>query len=175
MRKDSTLGLSPAKLARLLGITLDSGSGEVGENSTQNTSELIQAHLAGTLPFDTTVIEELPAIIGRLRNDLIAHAGKTLGGVLTDPESDLDTIKKVRQHAKKMASRRNSKAKHAVAIAIYFAAIANALIFHETKITTHSYESLKASFGDLAVKQWMPDELVRLFTKASKRCRKKAP
>jgi hypothetical protein len=175
MRKDSTLGLSPAKLARLLGITLDSGTGKGRRNSIQTTSELIRAHLAGTLPFDTTVIEELPAIIGRLRHDLIAQGGKTLGEVLADPQSDLDAIKKIRQHAKRMASRRNSEAKHAVAIAIYFAAIANALIFHKTKITTHSYGSLGASFGNLAKKPWMPTELVSLFTKACRQCRKKAP
>ncbi len=174
MRKDSTLGLSPAKLARLLGITLGSGSGEKRRNSAQTTSELIQAHLAGTLPLDTTVIEELPAIIGRLRDDLIAHGGKTLGDVLTDPKSDLDTIKKVRQHAKRMAYRKNSGAKHAVAIAIYFAAIANALVFHSTKITTHSYRSLRVSFGDLAKRPWMPAELVKLLAKAHKMCRKKA-
>ena len=104
MHKDSTLGLSPAKLARLLGITLDCGSGEGRRNTAQNTSELIQAHLAGTLPFDTTVIEELPAIIGRLRNDLISRGGKTLGNVLTDPKSDLDTIKKIRMNSQEQSN-----------------------------------------------------------------------
>lgn len=173
MSKDSTLGLSPAKLARLLGITLDSKSDKERENPAPNISQLIQTHLAGTLPFDSTVIDELPAIIGRLHKDLMPHAGRTLGDVLTDPKSDLDTIKKVRRYAKRIAARKSSKAKHAVAIAIYFAAIANALTFHNVKITTHSYESLNASFDNLADKQWMPTELVRLFTKACKVCRKK--
>ena len=174
MRKDSTLGLSPERLARLLGITLHSVGGEAKEDSVQYISELLQAHLAGTLPFDAAVIDELPAIIGRLRNELIAHAGETLGEVLTSPESDLDTLKKVRQYAKRMASRKSPKAKHAVAVAIYFAAIANALIFHNTKITTHSYRSLKVSFDNLAKRPWMPAGLVKLFTKVHKICRKKA-
>ncbi|KPK38329.1 MAG: hypothetical protein AMJ65_13030 [Phycisphaerae bacterium SG8_4] len=174
MRKDSTLGLAPERLARLLGITLHSAAGKGKEDSAQDISELIRAHLAGTLPFDTTVIDELPVIIGRLRNELIARAGETLGAVLTSPESDLDTLKKVRQYAKRMASSKSPKAKHAVAVAIYFAAIANALVFHHTKMTTHSYGSLRTSFGDLAKRPWMPTELVRLLTKAHKICRKKA-
>ena len=175
MRKDSTLGLSPGKLARLLGITLDSESGDERKDFVRSASDLIQAHLAGTLPFETAVTDELPAIIGRLRDDLIAHGGKTLGDVLTDPKSDLDTIRSIRRYAKRMASRKSSKARHAVAIAIYFAAIANALTFHDVKITTHSYGSLRASFGNLAKKPWMPAELVRLFTKACKLCRKSKP
>jgi hypothetical protein len=173
MDRDSTLGLNPERLARLLGITLDSESDEERENPIHSTSELIRAHLAGRLPFDTTVIDDLPAIIGRLHKDLAPHAGRTLGDVLTDPKSDLDTIRKVRRYGKRMASRKSSEAKHAMAIAIYFAAIASALIFHDVKITTYSYRSLKASFGNLADKPWMPTVLIGLFTKGREVCRSK--
>ena len=173
MSKNSTLGLSPDRLARLLGITLTSEHYDEDENIDHSASRLMQAHLAGTLPLDTKVIDELPAIIGRLRKDLIPYAEKTLGEVLTNPKSDLDIIKRVRRYAKRMAARKNTKAKHAVAIAIYFTAIANALIYHNVKITTHSYQSLKSSFDNLANKSWMPIELTRLLVKASKICRRK--
>lgn len=173
MSKGSTLGLSPERLARLFGIALDSDSKKETKNSTHTASELINAHLAGTLPFDSTVIDELPAIIGRLRKELVPNAGRTLGEVLLDQKSDLDTIKKVRIYAKKMASRKNNKAKHAMSIAIYFAAIANALLFHDVKITTHSYQSLKESFDNLNAKSWMPVKLVKLFTEAGKVCQNK--
>ena len=171
MSKDSTLGMSPERLARLLGVTLVSESDDDSNDSVQSTSQLIQAHLAGTLPLDTTVIDELPAIIGRLHKESTTRVGKSLGDVLTDPKSDLDTIKKIRRHAKRMAVRKSPKARHSVAIAIYFAAIANALIFHDVKITRHSDESLDGSFTKLVAKSWMPTELVQLFEKARKVCR----
>ncbi len=47
MNEDSTSGLSPGKLARLFGVTLHSECGKDGENSVQNITELIQAHLGG--------------------------------------------------------------------------------------------------------------------------------
>ena len=171
MNEDSTLGLDPGKLARLLGITLYSGRDKDREDSVESMSELLHAHLAGTLPLDTTLMDELPVLIGRLREDLARHAGKSLGDVLTDSKSDLETLKKIRRYAKRMAARKKPRARHAVAIAIYFAAIANALAFHDVKITTHSCESLKASFGNLANKPWMPAKLVRVFRKAGKACK----
>jgi len=168
MNKESTSGLNPVKLARLFGITLHSEGSKDRENSIENMAELIQAHLAGALPLDTAIIDELPVLIGRLQRDLSHHAGRTLGDVLTDSESDLEIIKKVRRYAKRMAARN----RHAVAITIYFAAIANALVFHQVKITTHSYESLETSFGNLVNKPWMPARLVRVFAKARKVCRR---
>jgi len=172
MNKESTSGLSPVKLARLFGITLHSEGSKDRENSIENMAELIQAHLAGALPLDTAIIDELPVLIGRLQRDLSHHAGRTLGDVLTDSESDLEIIKKVRRYAKRMAARKSPSDRHAVAITIYFAAIANALVFHQVKITTHSYESLETSFGNLVNKPWMPARLVRVFAKARKVCRR---
>jgi len=126
------------------------------------------------LPLDTTVVEELPTILGRLQKDLLPHGGKTLGEVLTDPKSDLAAIKKIREYAKTMAARKGAGTERAVAVAIYYAAIASALLFHNVKITTHSYELLDASFEKLIGKAWMSPELTQLFTKARKLCRKRS-
>ena len=173
MRKDSTLGLNPESLARLLGIALYSDSDEGKDNSTHTTAQLLKARLAGTLPLDTTVVEELPAILGQLRKNLMPLGGRTLGEALIDSKSDLGVIKKIRRYAKKMASRKRSEADRAVAVAIYYAAIANALVFHDVKVTTHSYESLEASFAKLINKPWMSAELNILFVRSIKLCRKK--
>jgi len=173
MRKDSTLGLNPESLARLLGIALYSDPDEGKDKSTDTTAQLLKARLAGTLPLDTTVVEELPAILGQLRKDLMPLGGRTLGEALIDPKSDLGVIKKIRRYAKKMASRKRSEADRAVAVAIYYAAIANALVFHDVKVTTHSYESLEASFAKLINKPWISAELNILFVRALKLCQKK--
>lgn len=171
MSKDSTLGLSPERLACLLGISLGSESDEEEENSAHSASQLIQARLAGTLPLDTTVVDELPAILGQLRKDLMPHGGRTLGEALTDPDSDLGIIKKIRKYAKKMTSRKVSEAERAVAIALYFAAIAHGLVFHDVKITTYSYDSLIGSFNKLIGKAWMPRKLRELYIQACEVCK----
>lgn len=173
MRKNSTLGLNPESLARLLGIALYLNSDEGKDNSTHTTAQLLKARLAGTLPLDTTVVEELPAILGQLRKDLMPLGGKTLGEVVTDSKSDIGAIKKIRQYAKKMASRKRSETDRAVAVAIYYAAIASALVFHDMKVTTYSYESLEASFAKLINKPWISAELNILFVRALKLCQKK--
>lgn len=173
MKKDSTSGLSPKRLASLLGIALDNDSGGDKNNPEHNTAELLNARLNGMLPLDTTVVEELPVILGRLYKDIMPSAGKTLGQVLTDSKSNLDTIKKIREYAKKMTSRKVLSGEKAVAVAIYYAAIANALLFHDIKITTYSYKSLDDSFIRLINKPWISTELAKLFIDASKICRKK--
>ncbi len=173
MNKDSTSGLSPKRLARLLGIGLESEQEKDRGKSDFNTAELLNVRLEGILPLDTTIVEELPAILGRLFRDFIPCDRKNLGQVLTNPKADLDTIQKIRGYAKKMASRKEPGAEKTVAVAIYYAAIANALLYHDIKITTHSYESLTDSFQRLSGKPWMSAELTGLLKKACALCRKK--
>lgn len=50
-------------------------------------------------------------------------------------------------------------------MAIYYAAVAGALVFHDSKITEHSFERLERAFGMLIAKTWMASELVGLFEK----------
>lgn len=171
MANTSTLGFSPERLARLLGITFDLAGGEARKNEADTIAQLLEMRLSGSLPLDTRVIDELPVIIGKLRDSLLPHGGKSLGDVLNDPESDLDMIKKVRRYAKKMASQKKTDVEHAVDVAVYFAAIANALVFHDVKITTHSYQSLETSLEKLIDKPWMSSDLTRLFAKARKVCK----
>jgi hypothetical protein len=173
MKKDSTSGLSPKRLARLLGIGLEHKHEKTPSESDFYAGELLNARLEGILPIDTTIIEELPAILGRLFKDLVLGDRRSLGQVLIDPKADLDVIQRIRIYAKKMASRKEPGAEKTVAVAIYYAAIANAMLFHNMKITTHSYKSLIDSFQRLSDKPWMTTELARLFKKAFKLCRKK--
>ncbi|UCG59807.1 MAG: hypothetical protein JSU70_09855 [Phycisphaerales bacterium] len=171
MKTDSILGLDPKRIARLFGITFDSDNQENG-NSDEVTAEYLQACLAATVTTDTQVMGGWPGIIRRLRGDNGHDPEQTLGDVLTRPGSKLSTIRKIRRYAKQRASRESSEAERSVAITIYFTAIANALLFHGVKITTHPYESLETSFGMLIAKRWMPAELSELFEKARRACKK---
>jgi len=168
MDKDMTSDLSPDQLADLLGITFDAPSSESNDAVTDNNAQLIEAQLVGTLALDTTVLDNLPTVIGQLDKDVFGGGGETLGKVLTDPGSDMETIKKIKRYAKSISSQKNSEGERTVAVVIYYAAIANALLFHKVKITAHSDETLKTQFQKFSGRPWMSKELARLFTNAGK-------
>jgi len=168
MDNDQTSDMGPEQLARLFGITLDTLSNETDETAADTSAQLLEARLAGVLALDTTVLHNLPAVIAQLDKDIFTGPGLPLGRVLTDPKSDIQTIKNIKRYAKNISSNKNHQAQHTVAIAVYYAAIANALLFHNAKITTHSDEALKAQFKKLSDKPWMSKDLAHLFTKAAK-------
>lgn len=103
--------------------------------------------------------------------ELLPLAGRPLGQVLLDADTELASLREIKEHWKKLTVGDGTLADRASATTIYFAAIASALVCHGEKITTHCDEALEDSFGTLAAKRWMPEELVRLFEKARDLCR----
>ena len=173
MGKNLIFGLGPKKLANLLGITLDSDKEDRPDSNKETIAQMLEARLANPLLADTTVLQDVPLMTGRRKDDVGQYSGVPLGNVLTASESDFATIKEIRRYAKKMTRAKGSEAEH-VAVTIYFAAIANALLFHEAKITSYSYESLEISFNKLIEKSWMPRRLRELFVEAAEVCRNKS-
>ncbi len=171
MAKYSILGLAPKKLAHLLGITFDSGK-ERESDSKQNIEQMLADRLASPLSPDIAMLSDVSVESGRKDDDVEQHSATPLGDVLTARETDLGTIMKIRRYAKKMTAGKGPEAEH-VAVTIYFAAIANALLFHDAKITSYSYKALEISFNKLIKKRWMPRRLRRLFVDAAGACRNK--
>jgi len=54
---------------------------------------------------------------------------------------------------------------------IYYASIAGALVFHQEKITQHSYGKLQEAYADLEQKKWIPSDLKDLFKREKAVCR----
>jgi len=171
-KKPTTFGMENKHLAKLLGVGVEqSPSGDPSSHEIK--ADLLRASLRGTLPLDSAVVEALPALLGRLREEILPLEGKPLGEVLLDERTELGVLDRIREHWKGRSAASSGEAAHAVAITIYFAAIASALLFHDTKITAHSYPSLAESFKTMTEKRWMASELARHFSKARKLCRKK--
>jgi len=116
-------------------------------------------------------VEALPTLMGKLCQELLPLGGKPLRKVLLDEETDLRIIEKIKEYGKKLAVREEPE--RSAGIAVYYAAIASALVFHEKKITRHSYRYLRDSF-EVLDKNWMPGDLARHITKAHRVCRKRA-
>ena len=85
MAQDSTFGIYPDRLARLLAI----GSADVplsGDRpAEQAAADLLHDRLAGPLPLDEAVVDSLPVLLGRLSRELLPLAGRSLADVLLDP------------------------------------------------------------------------------------------
>ena len=170
-KKTTTFGRDPGGIARLLGIGAEADQG--GESPEEAKADLLRARLSGTLPLETAVVEDLPAIAGRLCEDLFPLRGKPLGDALLDKETSLAVLERIKDYGKKLAGRKDRETEHAVGIAIYFAAIASALLFHDKRITSYGHQALTEAFGTLIEKRWVAPELVRHFSKARKLCARK--
>jgi hypothetical protein len=168
-----TFGLKPRQLADLLGI----GCGRSGLEVQPDTNELKKAMLsekfAAVLPLDPDVGDSLPAVLGRPCRELLSITAKPLSDILTDPKTDISIIEIIKDYGKRLAASEIEPFQQAIALMIYYSAIAAALVYHNQKISAHSYESLDHYFSMLLQKGWMLPELVALFTKARKVCQKK--
>ena len=172
-KKSTTFGMENKHLANLLGLGVEqSPSGEPSSHEIK--ADLLRTSLRGTLPLDSAVVEALPALLGRLREEVLPLEGKPLGEVLLNERTELGVLDKIKEHWKGRSTARCGEAAHAVGITIYFAAIASALLFHHTKITSYPYASLAESFKTMTERRWMAPELARHFSRARKLCRKKA-
>ena len=56
---------------------------------------------------------------------------------------------------------------------LYYAVIANALVFHGQRISRHSFRKLRQAYAELIAKPWVPSELRTLFQKAEDACRQR--
>lgn len=164
MDSESTFGIAPEGLASLLGLGI---RGKQKPDVDHLAGERLKAKLAGAVPLDPAVVDAPPAIMERSEREL--------GGVLLDSATDLTTLKRIKDYGKRLAGREDSEAGHAVGIAIYYAAIASAMVFHEERITQHSFGSLADAFETLRQKPWLPSELARHFLRARRYCIKKNP
>ena len=146
-----TFGAEPESFVRLLSLGLggdkrDSGAAE------QAKADLLRARLAGPLP----------------------PGGRPLGEALLDEATAPAVLERIKDYGKSLVRRKQSDAEHSVGTAIYYAAIASALVFQGTKITRHSYPALADAFDKLSEKPWMAPELLRQFSRAREICRGRA-
>ena len=170
MKEETTHGLKPEQLARLLALGLQSNDAEDDLLATGPPGEPLLKMLAGKLPLDPAIPDSLPAVLNRPCDEVLPAAGRTITDLLLDSKTDLSVIKAVKDYAKELARRGGTDAQEAAATAIYYAAIASALVFHGHKITQHSYEKLHKAYAELGEKPWGSSELKDLFRKAREVC-----
>ena len=171
MKKKTTYGLSPRRLTRLLAIGKKGGDAPTGTGVSKTPAEILRGILSSTLPLDPDSPNSLPVVLDWTGRKVLSASGRKIGDLLVDTKTDLEVLRGLKEYGKTMASGTSVKAKQVAATAIYYAAIASVLVFHEHKISHHSYERLDKAFTKLERKSWVSPELKDFFGKAQAFCR----
>ena len=168
--KSKTFGLTPKKLANLLKIGSDVKDSDDRMSPEQEKTELLYDRLADLFPLDSAQQGAFPFIQDHLSSVLNLQRNEAVGEILQNSKSDIVVIRRIKGYYNKLSEHTDSKNECDVAVAIYYAAIACALVFHNEKISKFSYRRLERSFSSLISKSWISTELIKLFTEAHQLC-----
>ena len=170
-KRPTTFGLSPDKLAGLWNIGSDTEEAEKPEDQNNKKTELLRDLLCGPLPTHS------PKAASRIKKQMYQKSivnylmDIPIEKLLNNPETDIVLLRKVKDHGKKLSGNAISQAEYQVANAVYYAAIASALIYHDQRITKFSYKDLEKYFVRLCHESWLPETLRQFFARACEYCR----
>lgn len=166
----TAFGLDSNKLGELLRICASKDATEDNMTENQQRDELLQDRLSESLltgSLKNSPLRKELTDICRMSGIL---AGESIRELLNDPNSDIDLVRKIKEHGKRLSQAAADDLEQDTANVIYYAAIAHALIFHDTKITNFSYADLQQSFSSLRNIEWVSSDLTDIFLRAGKYC-----
>lgn len=172
MKRTSTFGMTAEQLRELFNVGQELPK-SLKRGNPASKRELMELRLAQNLPLDRQQLEQLPEVLSRLCQTMGQLTGDAIGEILKSPSSDLKIIQRLKRHAKRWATKAGSKDEHDTAAAIYYAAIAHALVFHESQITKFPHQTLVSQYSRLMAEPWMAKDLVVLFKLAKAYCLEK--
>jgi hypothetical protein len=171
-RESKTHDLRPEKLARLwdIGSDVHVEPADGVRSSDERCAELLHDWLAQQMPPDPAethaVVSVLPEALGQLCRRLRPFSGDSIGLLLTNADTDVRVLRRIKDHAKESGAAAASEIEREVALVVYFAAIASSLVFHQTRISQHSDKKLQIAFEALGMRNGVPSEIRSLFRKA---------
>ena len=170
-KKPTTYGLHPEKVVELLSIGRDVSSDE--ENADQDKSDLLNEQLNQAIP--TFIPDEAKDArnLSSLGHTIAILSGEPMGKLLKESKTDIILIKMIKDYARKLSGNTESQDEKYAYNTLYYAAIAHALVFQNQKITSSSYKELNYSFSHLKEDDWIPEDLLALFQKATDFCEAK--
>jgi hypothetical protein len=171
MEKESTFGLTPAQLGRLLAVSArtEESADEMVEDRTRE--NLLQQHLLRRLSDHPYGQRDLSFETRQSTGEIPPQPDRSVKEALLDPRCDPDVLRVIKNHNKKLSATITSGPETAVTTTIYYAAIASALVYHHDRISQYSYTNLAERFTSQAQRAWLDQELKNLFVKAAEMCR----
>jgi len=169
MDTERSTNSKPGQLADMLGVALETGEAD-SSNPTEMTAKLLRNKLDGPLPPDPEATIQSSSVLDNIYDKLAPQSQLSLGEALTDPKTDLSTILQIKNDAKQTAAQDCPKAQRGVSVTLYYAAIASALLFHDRKITSYSYDAIAIAIAKLLDKPWIPPVLTGHLQAARRIC-----
>ncbi len=169
-KRKTTFGVSRRQLAKLWAAGEDTPDDTSHPEDDEARRQSLHDGLAEALPLDPAMAKVLPEILGRLCEQLRPFASASLGRLLTDPNTDVEVLTKIHDLQKQAAQAAETQARREAATAIYYGAIAAALVHHNRRITRFSCTSLRDAFTAMLETGWVAPDLADLFQKARTMC-----
>jgi hypothetical protein len=157
--------LNDRQKTRLLSLGLEPEQPAATPDKDEQRGDLLCDILRHSLPLHGPGQEAPPVIAGQSCSAFWSIAGLPLRELLLDPKTDIAVLRRIKEYAKTLGQKAGSEVGKDVFLAIYLAAIASAMVFHDKYITEHSEQDLRQFFGFFARASWMPRYLVELFDK----------
>ena len=165
--------LSIEQSTNLLKLALESNQNDKTQDKEKDRAELLLDILASKLPINPALLESLPDVLRSLSEELQSVSRLPLEKLLQNPKTKTAVLRKIKDFGKELGTSSKDELERDVALAIYYAAIAGALVFHNVKISEYSHKQLEQSFETLSKHPWIPLNLAGLYKKACEYCRKK--
>ena len=162
--------LNVEQSTNLLRLCRNADEQRTDETQEKNRASVLLDVLGSKLPVNPALLESLPPVLRALSEELKSVSGLPLGDLLQDSQTKIAFIRRIKDFAKELGSSAKDKVERDVALAVYFAAIAVALVFHDVRISQYSYKELAQSFETLAEHDWTTLSLANLYKEARKYC-----
>lgn len=164
---DSTFGIAPGTMARMLAI------GKEGERSDAHAASRtqLQRHKAQLLAVETGGVAEM---LGGPCPQFASVTGRTLGSLLEEGGAPVEALEGAKQYAKRNSELHRQEPMRTVAAVLYYASVARALLDHDQKISRHGFKHLATSYAELHHMDWVGPQLGELFERTQEYCAAKA-
>ena len=162
--------LNARQKKQLLELGLNKEHETTNRKSHEDSVNILLDLLGTKLPLEPALAEALPFMLQAISDELAVLSGPALGDYLTNPKTSPIVLRQIKNYTKAKGSMTSNPLQGQAIRAIYHAAIAAGLVFHEIKISGHSYQTLGDTFAVLDRKYWIPVSLRKLFHKAREIC-----
>lgn len=135
--------------------------------------ELFENRMAASLPEDFFGKRELPDHLSVLCDISGISKSETFKSVIKSDKAELGLLVKIKDYFKGLSGKSVDDVEYQIYISIYYAAIANAMLHRDEKISSHSYEELAASYTRLLKEDWLPNYIVQIYRNALTYCTEK--
>jgi hypothetical protein len=169
-KKTTTFGLTPGKISDLLKICAEFSSNDADMDTKQKKIELLQDRLSETLLMGLSENNPLSEKLTQLCNISGITSGETIRNLLLNPGTDIELIRKIKEHGKNLFQNAKTEIERDTADSIYYATIAHALIYKDLRITKFSYEELEKALSFFAQAGWISKDLLDIFNTAIQYC-----